>query len=489
MLIIGSAQGINILISIFRMKMLTLFVGAPGIGILSIYTNLKDMVGQIAGLGIDSSGVREIARAREDVSKVNRIRYVLVVAHMIQGTLALLAVWMMRESISIWLFGNGSRAVEVGLLGIAVLLGLISGAHIAVLQGLRCIDELGKVTVISAFVATIVGLWAIWNFGEVGLIWLVLVQPLAGVLIAVYFTRQLPKAPFNQMMPKVIWDTWKPMAWLGVSFMLAALATTATLLIVRARITQEMGLDAAGQFAAAWGITTIYVGFMLNAMGADYYPRLTEVIRDRTAAIRLMNDQAQLCIAIGGPILLFLIGWAPCVIVLLYSHELSPAATLLQWQTVGNVLKLASWSLSYSIVAAANAKAYLFLELTFNAVFLVLVLALLPSLGLEVTAVAFLLGYAVHFLVAWGIVRRIHGFRWQRLSLVLLAIYTGLALALLLLALWSPITAALATPVLSLATGVFSLRVVLIKIGPEGRLSQRLTRAYAYIGWPINGTS
>ena len=96
------------------------------------------------------------------------------------------------------------------------------------------------------------------------------------------------------------------MAKLGAAFMLGGLATSATLLLVRGRISQELGLDAAGYFAAAWGITMTYVGFLLGAMAADYYPRLTEVIHDKVAAVRLMNDQAQLGLAIGGPVLLLL---------------------------------------------------------------------------------------------------------------------------------------------------------------------------------------
>ena len=144
------------------------------------------------------------------------------------------------------------------------------------------------------------------------------------------------------------------MVKLGAVFMLGGLATTGTLLLVRSRITQELGLDAAGQFAASWSITMIYVGFLLQAMGADYFPRLTEVIRDRDAATRLMNDQMQLALALGGPVLLGLIGCAPWLIRLLYSPEFAPAATLLQWQTVGNVFKLAAWSLGFAFVAAAR---------------------------------------------------------------------------------------------------------------------------------------
>ena len=334
MLIIGSAQVVKILISIVRIKVLAVLLGPSGVGLLSVYNSLLDMVQQTAGLGMGSSGVREIASSRGDEATLSRVRRVLFAAHLIQGTLAMIAVWLLRERIAIWLFGDALRATEVGLIGIAILLSLLASAQTALLQGLRKIGDLGRVTVIGAFVGTLAGLAAVWLQGESGLIWFILVQPLAAVLIALHYTRRLPKPIAARLSLFETWDVWKPMAKLGAAFMLGGLATAATLLLVRGRISQELGLDAAGYFAAAWGITMTYVGFLLGAMGADYYPRLTEVIHDKVAAVQLMNDQAQLGLAIGGPVLLLLIGLAPWVITLLYSCEFEPrsnAPTVANW--------------------------------------------------------------------------------------------------------------------------------------------------------------
>jgi PST family polysaccharide transporter len=60
--------------------------------------------------------------------------------------------------------------------------------------------------------------------------------------------------------------------------------------------------------------------------------------------------------------------------------------------------------------------------------------------------------------------------------------------ALLALAQMLPFAAAITSPLLACATGLFGLRVVLIKMGPEGRIATRLTRLYAAIGWPIRST-
>ena len=152
------------------------------------------------------------------------------------------------------------------------------------------------------------------------------------------------------------------------------------------------------------------------------------------------------------------------------------------------MFKLASWAMSFSIVAAARPKTYFFMELSFNIVFLGMVLILLPRVGLEVTAYAFALGYLIYLNTVYILVRRIHGFRWQALSLGLLGLHASLAVGLLVLALIVPLAAALASPLLAAATGLFGLRVVLVKIGPKGRLASRLARLYASIGWPIHST-
>lgn len=485
MMIIGSAQAVNILLSILRMKVLAVLLGPSGVGLLSIYNNLQDMVSNAAGLGMKSSGVRQIASAKGEEQVLSRVRRVLLAAHLVQGVMAMLGVWLLRERISLWLLGEATYALEIALLGIAILLTLMMGAQTALLQGLRRIGDLGRVTVLGALGGTVVGLVAVWVYGQSGLVWFVLAQPLMGLAAALYFTRRLPQPTTPRLSIVETWAIWKPMARLGAAFMLGGLATAGTLLLLRGRITQELGLDAAGQFAASWGITMTYVGFLLGAMGADYYPRLTEVIHDRVAAIRLMNDQAQLGLAIGGPVLLLLIGCAPWVITLLYSSEFSSAATLLQWQTVGNVFKLASWPLGFSLAAAARGNTFLLAQVNFNILFLAMLWPTLSHYGIIAAGPSFMVAYMLHFALMNILVCRIHAFRWQALSLGLLGLHAGLAFGLLVLALFAPLAAAVLAPLLALGTGAFGLRIVLRKVGPEGRMAEKCYQVFANTGWPI----
>lgn len=489
MLITGSTQAASIVVFLVRMKVVALLLGPSGIGLLSIFTGLQGMVSSLAGLGMGNSGVRELASVKGEEQALSRVRRVLMAAHLVQGAIAMLTVWLLREPLAAWLLGDLRYAPEIGLIGMATLFGLLGTAQTALLQGMRRIGDLGRVTVLSALTGTVAGLAFVWSYGEGGLIWFVLVQPVATTAIAFHYTRQLPRPISPRLGAADVWATWKPMAKLGIVFMLGGLATTATLLLVRGRISQELGLEAAGQFAAAWGITMTYVGFLLGAMGADYYPRLTEVIHDRAATTRLMNDQTQLGLAIGGPVILLLIGLAPSVIAVLYTEEFGPAAVILQWQMVGNVFKLASWALGFAFIAAAQGPVFLFLEISFNASFILMIWLGLPDYGVLATGPAFLLSYVVYLGLLAALVHVRLGFRWQALSLALLAVHATLAVLVLALARSMPVAAMVASPLLALGSGVFGLRIVLTKIGSGGRLPTYVGRLYAAIGWPLERPS
>ncbi len=158
---------------------------------------------------------------------------------------------------------------------------------------------------------------------------------------------------------------------------------------------------------------------------------------------------------------------------------------LLQWQTVGNIFKLAGWVLGLSIVAAARGKTFLVVQLNFNILFLLMLWPTLSSFGIHAAGPAFTVAYILHFCLLCVLVRRLHGFRFQPLTLGLLCLHAGSAVALLALAVVAPLAAAVGSLLLTLGTGLFGLRMVLVKIGCGGRITTHVSRYYAAVGWPI----
>lgn len=63
---------------------------------------------------------------------------------------------------------------------------------------------------------------------------------------------------------------------LGVAFMATGFMTMAIAYGVRIIVLRDAGYAATGYYQSAWTLGGLYVGFILQAMGADFYPRLTD---------------------------------------------------------------------------------------------------------------------------------------------------------------------------------------------------------------------
>lgn len=485
MAVIASAQFLSIVIRILKAKLIAVMLGPSGTGLLSVFTNLQMLGSQAAGLGLPQSGVRDLAAARGDPKVVSRLRKVLVSTLAIQGGIAMAVIWTLREQLSVWLLGETRQATEIGLVGIAVLLFLLSSSQRTLLQGMRRMGDLGRAMVLGTLAGAVAGILAVWASGKEGLIWFLIAEPFAALLVSLYFVRRLPTQQTNWPSVRQTWNYWLPMVRLGMAFMLGGLLTTATLLFVRTLITRDLGLDAAGQFAAAVAITITYVGFLMQAMSTDFLPRISQVINSQDLATRLINDQMQLTLALGGPILLLMIGLAPWIIWVLYSAEFDTAANLVQWQMVGNVMKLAAWPLTFAFIAAARSAVYFYLQVQFNLLFLSVIWLGLPTIHLEIAGISFFLGNVMHIVVTAGFAYRLNKFRWRTSNMKLFAMHVILAISLLLLARTFPHVGAIGAILLALLTALIGMHGVITTIGPHGRLVSGIAQLYERIGYPI----
>ena len=61
--IVGGSSVVNIAVSIVRAKAMALLLGPAGVGLVGLYSSVNELTHSIAGMGINSSGVRQIAEA------------------------------------------------------------------------------------------------------------------------------------------------------------------------------------------------------------------------------------------------------------------------------------------------------------------------------------------------------------------------------------------------------------------------------------------
>jgi O-antigen/teichoic acid export membrane protein len=407
--IIGGSSVINILIGIAKVKVLAVMLGPVGIGLMGLYMNIMNIAATITACGMSSVGVRQVAAA-DEAETLAIVRRALWIGSLIMGSLGMTIFWLLREPVALLVFGDGAHSTDVGWLGLGILLTLIAGSQNSLLQGLRRIGDLAKVTIISGLVGALLGISAAYFLGKNGVVWFVVAAPATAFLATSFYAARLPRqqTPYDFL---AIRQQWLTMVKLGIPLMGAGLVMLATPLVVRSIVLSELGLEASGYFQAAWVISFTYVGFVLNAMAMDYFPRLTTAIGDRQRAGKMVNEQTEMGLLLAGPALLAMISFAPWVIHLLYAKSFSPAAQLLSWQVLGDILKVASWPMSYIFLAAGRGRTYIGIQIIWSAAYLGTFVPGVKEWGLITAGAGFAVGHLCFFGVTVIAAKQCIGFR------------------------------------------------------------------------------
>jgi antigen flippase len=402
------------LMSIARVKLAAVLIGAVGVGMMAGYNALLGAVVTLLGMGVQSSAVREIALAHGASDREGVAATVLATQRVcwLLAAFGLVITVLISEKLSEWAFGDPSHAKGVAVLSAVVLLQIVNNAYSATIQGVRRVGDLARANVMGAAGGTFASLYCFWVWGPDGVVWALLAAAIAQTLVTVLFARRVSLVEVSQTWRETMSLGWRLLR-LGAPLMVSSFAATATTLAILSLITRELGVSSAGFYSAAFAISGIFVGFVLTSMGADFYPRLSSASQDNLQMGRMVNEQTEVGLLLTIPGLLACWVLAPWLVETFYAKTFLPATVLLQWFLLGCLGRVASWPMGFVLLALGRSKTFLLSEVTVHILHVVLVWWAVQSDSLSHTALAFCLTYVFYTLLMLWICRRLIGFNWS----------------------------------------------------------------------------
>ena len=467
--VIGGSSVLTLATGVVRSKAIAMLLGPAGFGLMGLYTSIAQLAQSISGMGVNASGVRQIAAAAGtgDVRDVARTAAVLRRTSFALGLIGAALVVALARPISVLTFGDGGRRLPVALLGLVVFFGAINQGQAALIQGLRRIADLARMNALGALAGAVASVALVAWLGEGGVVPALVATAAASVAFSWWHARTVELPPAALPAPEVRREV-AGLLKLGFAFMANGMLMTGAAYVVRILVVRSVGFHAAGLYQSAWTIGGLYVGFILQAMGADFYPRLTAAIRDRTEANRLVNEQAHVSLLLAGPGVIATLVLAPLVLTVLYSTTFRDGVGVLRWICLGAGLQVITWPIGYIVVAEGRQAIFFWIQVAYAGAYLAAAAVLVHAFGLDGAGMAFFASYVFHWALVYPIVRRLTGFRWsaanRRTGLLFLALVGGVFGAFHVL----PFAAATGVGLVALVLDTaYSLRALARLVSPE----------------------
>jgi len=439
-----------------------LYIHPEGYGYYGLLQSFVAISALIGGMGMATGIVRlgAAAASRDDGARIASLRKASWLIFAVFGAFIEIALFVARKSISQLVLGQPDHGPMILLMGVAALFTVAANLQVGTLNAYHRVDALAKYGVFNTLLSSGVSIGSVIIWKADGIPVAILGGAIATWVVSqVYLNREIGKAvsvPFSDVKADV-----KALVRFGTPYMASMFVGTGVQMILPILVLHLLNAESVGYYRAAAGISVGYLGFLVTAMGQDYYPRVSAAANDPGQMVSLINTQHRLVMMLAIPMLLTTLALAPYMVPLIYSSKFHATVDILEWQLIGDLFKFSSWTMSFAILARCRTLTYFLVECVGGIATLGSTWVFVRWLGLPGLGISFLATYIVYYFVVWFVIKREVPLRWTMTNRVLML--AGVAAAIIVRILPStslaPYRSAFAMA-LAVAAGIFSMRAL-----------------------------
>lgn len=355
--IFGSIEAVNMLCAVIRTKLVALWIGTAGVGIMSLYSSTIEMIRMFSQLNIRQSAVREIASADAD-DRPELADITLRISFWI-GLAGAVLVAAFSPVLSLVTFGNYDYAWGYAILSLIVLFSSVSDARKAVIQGLGRLSVLARISLWSVLISTglAIPLFYFFRMQAIVPVMVIFAATTLGCSLIPKISR--PQAKPSPQRIRIVANAY---VRLGLYLSLALAVGFFAEYLLRVFINATSDVATVGQFQAGFTIINSYVGVIFTAISMEFYPRLSATIRRDKVTSTIVAHEVCLMQWVLMPVIIVFITVSSLIIRILYTEAFLDVLPYINVAIIATGMRATSWCFSYVIIARAEGPAYLFTE-------------------------------------------------------------------------------------------------------------------------------
>ncbi|MDA9589741.1 oligosaccharide flippase family protein [Opitutales bacterium] len=438
--IIGGSQAFSYAVGLARTKIVAVLLGPSGVGLIGIYNSIIALTFTVTGMGLGNSGVREIsaARGKDDLEEIGQVQLALRRLAFILGGAGCIFFVLCAPWLSQILFQDSKYTLPIAIIGIILIFNGLKSTQTATIQGFRKISALAKATMLGTLLSSIVAIGFYGILGEKGIVPALITISALGMLVSWRYAKPLYHQPSDSSWLRS-WLHSRRLLALGAALAWGALLGEMTPFLARALIVRDLGIAANGYYVAAWAISGLFIKFLLSAMWADFFPRLSEAANSLETRNRLVNEQTEVGIIVALPGVLAMTILAPLIIRILYTQEFAPAAELLPWFVLGLFGRITSWPMGMIVLAKGEATVQAVMQTVSATMHVAWLYVMFRLFSLQGLAMAFALHYVIYNMLLHAFLFKRYGFCWSAAVCRLLLMLVSFLLIIAVLKLMLPL--------------------------------------------------
>ncbi len=391
----GGTQVFTILCSIVKTKLVAVWLGEIGVGIIGLYNNTIDMLTTLTQMSIGSSSVRNLSQAFKSGDKKEFARLVTVVRRWVWfvGLLGAVIMLSLAPVLSRYTFGDENHIWGYVILSCTLLFTSLTNGERAIIQASERLKVLARCSVLGAFIALMLSLPLFYYFRLEGIVPAMTLHAFSIMVVTLVLGRRMKIKP-EKMTAGEVFHRGKGIASLGIFMTVSGFVMKLYSYLFVAWLNQSEtgGTEMVGLYQAGYTLVIQYVGLVFTAMEMEYYPRLSAVCENRALLSRHVSQQVETSLLILAPFISLFIVFQTLIIHILYTADFLEISGFISWAALGMLFRAVTWSVSFVFLAKGAGRVFLITEVIIDSFMFVLYLVGYIHWGLQGVGIAYMSG-------------------------------------------------------------------------------------------------
>jgi len=363
--------GVNFVLGILSIKIISLYLGPPGMAFFGSFKNFTSMIKSITTLGVNNSLIKLFVENRNDKKELSVIYSTFFWVFLILAFLLSFVILFFANDFSDFLFFNSEFANPIRFFGFLLPLIVINAFWIAIYNGLEKFKRIVVVQIISNVLIFGLTAYLIWRKNILGGLYALVLGEFVMVFITFLFVIK-DKKYFKFDLQKVINKKYlQVIKKFSLMALVSAFIIPLTLLFIRNAIVKTHSIEDAGIWDATNKISGFYMSVFSSGLSLYYMPKLASLQSDSDFKIEL-KSYFKLFVPLFFIMLIIIFLFKDVLLNMLFTKDFIQVKEVLIWQLLGDFFRVMTLAFGYQILVKSRIKDYIFIELVFNITYLAL---------------------------------------------------------------------------------------------------------------------
>ncbi|WP_323658118.1 O-antigen translocase [Aliarcobacter butzleri] len=385
-------------------KVIAIYVGPSGLAIVGQLQNFMELIVTFSN-GAITNGIVKYTAEYQTIEQKQKIFSSSIVISLVCSLIISIFLFGFSDYLSKLILKDVQYSSVFIVFGLTIFLFALNTVLMSILNGQKEIKKYILVNIASSIFSLFFTSFLIMQLNLMGALYALIVNQSVIFFVTLVFvvkSNWFKLEYFKQGLDK---ESLSKLSRYSLMAITSALTVPVSHLIIRNYIGENLGWDSAGYWQGIWYISTMYLMIITTSLGVYYLPRLSEIQDNNELKKEIFNGYRIIMpIVIIMSILIFLL--KEYIILVAFSDKFMPMMELFAWQLIGDVIKIASWLLAYLMLAKAMTKVFIYTEIGFSVLFVVLSIYFIDTFGLIGITYAFSLNYFLYLIVMIFIFRK-----------------------------------------------------------------------------------